>query len=152
MSGQNPPGQPLGEQILQLEAAKGLVLQDPKFYPDIVQGVLPIVTAPHALKELKRWGADFLAETFSSPVLNATTKQSMALSSLDSLLVLVNETEGGILKNAISCAATVYPLIFRHMYVKKSYYPICDPRHLTDNSPNICLVARTGTIPSHGER
>jgi len=105
----------LDDQLAQLNTARALVLQDTTFYPQIFNGILPIVTAPNSVVELRRWGADFLAETFSSPVLATNTKQELALTCLDSLLSLVNETQTGLLKSVIQCCASIYPLVFRFM-------------------------------------
>ncbi len=66
-------GDPQGT-IKQLNAARDIVLKDAAIYPQVVPGVLPVISAQHPV-ELRRWGADFLAETFASPVLNAEGKQ-----------------------------------------------------------------------------
>ena len=67
----------LVDQIAQLNAARTLVLGDAAFYPQIVNGVLPIIGARSRL-ELRRWGAEFLAETFSSPALAPAQKEQLA--------------------------------------------------------------------------
>jgi hypothetical protein len=106
---------PVDAQLQQLGEARTLVLKDPGYWPQVLQGTLPIITGP--IVEVRRWGADFLAETFSTPLVDARAKQELALACLDTLLRLTNETETGILKSVAQCSASVYPIIFRHMYV-----------------------------------
>ncbi|KAJ6257719.1 hypothetical protein Dda_7507 [Drechslerella dactyloides] len=103
------------DKIAQLNQARSLVLQDSKFYPDILKGILPVIVAPSSVIELRRWGADFLAETFSSPLLTAQKKQELALTCLGPLMTLLGELETGILKNVIQCSSSIYPLIFRYI-------------------------------------
>lgn len=105
------------DKIAQLNLARSLVLQDPTHYPDILKGILPIIVASSSVIELRRWGAEFLAETFSSPLINAQKKQELALVCLDPLATLLGEAETGILKNVIQCSSSIYPLVFRYMYV-----------------------------------
>lgn len=112
------------EQIKQLDSARGLVLADPVLYPQIVKGILPIVGSKARL-ELRRWGADFLAETFASPVLAPPQKEGLALDVLqmlkDSLEISGEDT--GVLKSIIQAAASIYGLIFRYMYVQTLPFP-----------------------------
>lgn len=102
-------------QLQQLGEARNLVLKDPGYWPQVLRGTLPIITGP--VIEVRRWGADFLAESFSTPVIDAPAKQELALTCLDTLLRLSSEIETGILKSVVQCSASVYPIIFRHMYV-----------------------------------
>ncbi|KAF2634963.1 hypothetical protein P280DRAFT_438026 [Massarina eburnea CBS 473.64] len=101
----------------QLDAARRLALNDGANYPNIIPGVLPIVGAnSNATLEIRRWGADFLAEAFSAPTWSPDQKQSCAtlgvLESLKEYLEMVQDR--AVIKNAILTAATVYPLIYRH--------------------------------------
>lgn len=107
------------EQITQLDSARGLVLADPVLYPQIVNGILPIVGASARL-ELRRWGADFLAETFASPVLASPQKEGLALDVLQMLkdLLEIPGEDTGVLKSVIQAAASIYGLVFRYMYVQ----------------------------------
>lgn len=105
------------EQLSQLESARRLVLQDPAYWPQVFHGTLPIIAGP--IIEVRRWGADFLAQTFSTPIVDAKVKQELALPCLDTLLRLAGESEAGILKSVVQCSASVYPIIFRHMYVSR---------------------------------
>lgn len=100
-------------QLQQLGEARNLVLKDPGYWPQVLQGTLPLITS--GAIEVRRWGADFLAETFSTPVVDARAKQELALACLDTLLRLSNETETGILKSVVQCSASVYPIVFRHI-------------------------------------
>ncbi|KAI5309496.1 hypothetical protein KEM55_003118, partial [Ascosphaera atra] len=52
----------VADQLAQLDTARNVVLGDAALYPQIVQGVLPIIGA-NAHLQLRRWGAEFLAET-----------------------------------------------------------------------------------------
>nr|POF12784.1 mrna cleavage and polyadenylation specificity factor complex subunit pta1 [Quercus suber] len=106
--------------IAQLNSARDIVLRDPAIYPQVIPGVVPIVGAA-ALLDLRRWGADFLAETFASPVLNAEEKQKLCIGVLDTLAgyltrkeKLGEEEDPTVVKSAVQCAASVYPLVFRH--------------------------------------
>ena len=104
------------DQIAQLNAARNLVLGDAAFYPQIVNGILPIIGA-RARLELRRWGADFLAETFSSPVLATVQKEQLAPSVLQTIQETLSlpETDTAVLQSLVQTAASLYPLIFRHM-------------------------------------
>ena len=108
------------ETIAQLNSARSIVLKDAAIYPQVVTGVLPVI-GPERPVELRRWGADFLAETFASPVVSAEEKQSMCFSVLDTLksYLLRKEEQGEeedwtVVKSAIQAAASIYPLVFRH--------------------------------------
>jgi symplekin len=108
----------LVEQMSQLDAARNLVLSDSAFYPQIVNGILPII-GPSARLELRRWGAEFLAETFASPAFAQTPKQKLSteiLPTVQELLDIPGE-DPAVVKGAVQTAASIYPLIFRHMYV-----------------------------------
>ncbi|KAI9838688.1 MAG: hypothetical protein M1819_005002 [Sarea resinae] len=110
--------QPLSvtDQLAQLDAARKLVLGDAAFYPQIVQGILPIIGA-HARVELKRWGAEFLAETFASPTLGPEQKQQMSIGVLQTLREVLEESnqDTATVKGVVQAAASIYPLIFRHI-------------------------------------
>jgi|SRR5436189_5115065 symplekin len=112
------PVNSLVEQMSQLDAARNLVLGDAAFYPQIVQGILPII-GPNARLELRRWGAEFLAETFASPALGQQAKQKLStqiLQTLKELLEMPGE-DTVVVRSVIQTFASLYPLIFRQMYV-----------------------------------
>lgn len=117
----------LPDQLTQLEAARKIVLGDAALYPQIVSGILPIVGAGARL-ELRRWGAEFLAETFASPAFASALKENSAVGVLGTLKDLL-ETPGEdaeVLKNVVQTATSIYSFIFRYMYVQ----PCLRPRRL----------------------
>ncbi|KAL5612343.1 hypothetical protein BROUX41_000125 [Berkeleyomyces rouxiae] len=103
------------EQIRQLNDARKLVLADVKFYPDVVKGILPILQ-PNTLVELRRWGADFLAEAFATPALSIKEKETMQVSGVIDTLetVLHNPNEDlHVLRSIILACASIYPVTLR---------------------------------------
>lgn len=104
------------DQLTQLEAARQLVLADSVLYPQIVQGILPIVGA-NARLELRRWGAEFLAETFASPTVAVQQKENLSIIVLRTLKELLEIPDGdtGVIKSVVQAAASIYGLIFRYM-------------------------------------
>jgi symplekin len=104
--------------LSQLGSARDLALGDGRFYSTIVPGVLPIIGAPDVDTsiEIRRWGADFLAETFASPTWPPDEKAKVAMTVLESLkLYLETVLDRGVIKSAIQAAASIYPLVYRHM-------------------------------------
>lgn len=112
------PGNSLVEQMSQLDAARNLVLGDAALYPQIVHGILPIIGV-NARLELRRWGAEFLTETFSSPAFPQQPKQKLATEILGAVNDLLNtpENDETVVRGAIMTAASIYVLIFRQVYV-----------------------------------
>lgn len=110
------------EQLKQLEDARKLVLGDSAYYPQIVQGILPII-GPESRVELRRWGADFLAETFSSPTLPPAQKETLSLIVLETLKSMIENPsqDPSVVKSVVQTAASIYPLVFRWMYVFPRY-------------------------------
>ena len=110
------PGDDVAKQLEQLDAARKLALGDVAFYPQITTGILQILGA-HARLELRRWGADFLAEAFSSPVFPAAQKEQLAPGVLQTIqeTLLLPETDPAVLQSLVQTAASLYPLVFRHM-------------------------------------
>ncbi|KAM0216632.1 hypothetical protein ACHAPA_007582 [Fusarium lateritium] len=104
----------VSDQIRQLDDARKLVLGDVKYYPSVVKGILPII-GPSAPLELRRWGAEFLAEAFATPALPNGEKETMqpyVLPTLESMLE--NEREDPqVLRSVIQCIASIYPLAMR---------------------------------------
>jgi symplekin len=110
----NPSTQSLG----QLESARALALGDGRYYPTIIPGVLPIIGPnANASIEIRRWGADFLAETFASPAWPLEAKEASCLSVLPTLKGYLTAEDNGIVKSAVQAAASIYPLVFKHTYV-----------------------------------
>jgi symplekin len=113
------------EQIKQLGDARKLVLNDSTYYPTIIQAFLPII-APPARVELRRWGADFLAETFASPTIAPQEKENLSLIVLETLKSMIEDPnqDTAVVKSVVQTAASIYPLVFRHTYVV-----LCPPSH-----------------------
>ena len=106
------------QQIKQLGDARKLVLSDASYYPQIIQGILPIVT-PTARVELRRWVSEFLAETFASPAIPSSEKETMSLVVLETLKILIEnpQEDPAVVKNVVQTAASIYAHVFRWMYV-----------------------------------
>ena len=104
------------EQLQQLNAARKLVLENPAYYDRIVKGVLPIV-GPSSPVELRRWGAEFLAESLSTPALRTGDKENLTLAVLETLRLLVDSPNEDplVLKAAVMAAASAYPVTLRWM-------------------------------------
>ncbi|KAG6007253.1 hypothetical protein E4U21_006171 [Claviceps maximensis] len=101
------------DQIRQLNDARKLVLGDVNYYQSVVRGLLPII-GPNAPVELRRWGAEFLAEAFSTPALPNGEKETMQLYVLATVESLLNEREDPqVLRSVIQTAASIYPLAMR---------------------------------------
>jgi symplekin len=100
----------------QLDSARALALGDGRYYPTIVPGVLPLIGAnSKASLDTRRWGADFLAETFASPTWPSDAKEPVALTVLETLKEYLEVVEDrSVIKDTIQAAASVYPLIYRH--------------------------------------
>ncbi len=109
------------EQIRQLDDARRLVLANVGHYPMIVQGILPIIN-PSSLPQLRRWGADFLAEAFAAPAMPSRDKESLSLLVLESLKgMLENANEDAlVLRSIIQAASSIYPLVMRWI-INNSY-------------------------------
>ncbi|KAK4696411.1 hypothetical protein P7C71_g1492, partial [Lecanoromycetidae sp. Uapishka_2] len=107
---------PLKEQLEQLEAARQIVLGDSALYPQIVQGILPIVGA-NARLELRRWGAEFMAETFASPAFPAVPKEHSAVGVLGTLkdLLEIPGEDAAVVKSVVQTVASIYALVFHYI-------------------------------------
>jgi len=104
------------EQIQQLNGARKIVLGDPSYYDKIIKGILPII-GPSSPLELRRWGADFLAESLSTPALRSSDKEIVTVAILDTLRTLLeNPNEDTlVLKSSVMAAASAYPIAMRWM-------------------------------------
>jgi symplekin len=104
------------EQLKQLGDARKLVLGDATYYPQVVQGILPII-GRNAQVELRRWGADFLAEAFANPTLPSSQKESLALLILETLRTMIEDTQQdpAVVKSVVQTAASIYSFVFRWM-------------------------------------
>ncbi|KAK4560691.1 hypothetical protein LTR86_005269 [Recurvomyces mirabilis] len=102
-----------------LNEARNICLATPTTYPQVIPGVLPVIGHQQHLS-LRRWGSDFLAETFASPVVSGEDKQKMSLLVMDTLKgyldrksVVGEEEDPAVIKSAVQCAASIYPYVFR---------------------------------------
>jgi symplekin len=119
-----------------LAQARGLALENPALYTKILPGILPFIGSNSAL-DLRTWGAAFLAETFASPVLPQDDKQTLSLQVLPLLKEYLDapDQDFAVVKTAVQASATIYPLIFRYMYVStlsqlpKPYLLSISPSH-----------------------
>ncbi|KAK4160965.1 putative Pre-tRNA-processing protein [Cladorrhinum sp. PSN259] len=113
----------VSEQLEQLQAARKLALSTPAYYERIVKGVLPII-GPTAPIELRRWGAEFLAESLATPVLARNDKESLTIAVLDTLKALLESGDDDpvVLKASIGAAASAYPIVVRWI-IFNSYHP-----------------------------
>ncbi|KAK4193524.1 mRNA cleavage and polyadenylation specificity factor complex subunit pta1 [Podospora australis] len=110
------------EQLQQLQLARKLTLENKEYYDRIVKGVLPVI-GPSGPLELRRWGAEFLAESLATPVLNMREKENMTLAVLETLSSLLESEQNDtiVLKATIAAAASAYPIVFRWI-VNNSYH------------------------------
>ncbi|KAL2444499.1 mRNA cleavage and polyadenylation specificity factor complex subunit pta1 [Exophiala dermatitidis] len=104
------------EMIKQLEAARKLALADPQVYNQVLPGILPII-GPAAHVEVRRWGADFLAEAFASPSLPNAQKEQLTPEVLPTLRAMLEapDQDPEVTKSVIQAAASLYPLVFRRI-------------------------------------
>lgn len=103
-------------QINQLNDARKLVFGDASYYPAIIGGILPIA-GPGARVELRRWVADFIAETFASPTIPSQQKETLSLLVLETMKTMIENPmeDSAVIKSVVQAAASIYPLVFRWM-------------------------------------
>jgi symplekin len=109
------PQQATRDMITNLEKARKMALGDSALYSQIVPSVLHLI-GPGAALDLRRWGADFLAEAFSCPTLASELKEQMCLQVLN-LLKRYLEASGedsAVIKSVVITATSIYPLVFKH--------------------------------------
>lgn len=103
-----------------LETARKLTLGDAAYYSQIVPAILPTLAYENnATVEVRRWGAEFLAETFASPALSEAQKEELCLVVLPfvrGVLELAKE-DALVVKNTIQAVSSFYTLLFKSMYV-----------------------------------
>jgi hypothetical protein len=106
----------VAENIRQLNNARELVLADVNYYNSIVTNILPLL-APSTLPELRRWGADFLAEAFATPALPSREKETLSLMVLESLKGILDNADEDVqvLRSIVQACASIYPLAMRWM-------------------------------------
>lgn len=115
MAATPPVVQNLKTTMGQLEHARNLCLGDPSLYLKIVPGVMPIIGDAGPV-ELRKWGADFLAETFAQPILASEDKQNLMPSALPVLKAYLDVPgqEFSVVKSVVQAIASIYPLVFRY--------------------------------------
>ena len=115
----------VADQITKLEAARQLVLSDSTHYSAIVPGILPII-GPGVHVDIRRWGAEFLAEAFASPALSVQGKESLSIQVIQTLQELLETPaqDVSVVKSVVQAAASIYGLIFRYMYVQILVLPL----------------------------
>ncbi|KAI6246940.1 mRNA cleavage and polyadenylation specificity factor complex subunit pta1 [Erysiphe necator] len=109
------------QQIKQLGDARKLVLSDANYYPQIIQGILQIVSQA-ARVELRRWVSDFFAEAFASPAIPPPQKETLGLIVLETLKNLIEnpQEDSAVVKSVLQTAASIYPHVFRWI-INNSY-------------------------------
>ncbi|KAL1633214.1 hypothetical protein SLS56_003077 [Neofusicoccum ribis] len=100
----------------QLQQARDVVLNNPANYPVILPSILPII-GHNTDVAVRRWGAEFLAETFASPPLPDDQKQQLSLLVLDKLREFLDQPQEdvAVTKAVVQAAASIYPLVFRYI-------------------------------------
>ena len=111
-----PPNSSVEEQLQQLNEARKLVLGDANYYTPIINGILPIIGANAHIK-LRRWGSDFLAETFANPMVSPKQKETTSLIVLETLKAMIENPneDAAVVKSVVQAAASIYPYVFKWM-------------------------------------
>lgn len=142
------PTVPAVDMIPQLEQARKLALGDPQVYNQVLPGIIPII-GPAASIDVRRWGADFLAEAFASPSLPAAQKEQLSAEVLPTLKAFLdNPSEDlAVVKSAVQAAASLYPLVFRRMYVN-DIAPLTsvDNDYASNEFAQCCTTERSGSL------
>jgi symplekin len=154
------------EQIEQLNGARRIAAQDPKTYPQIVQGILPIVERPEA--KLRQWCATFFMDAFACEDLDERTKTDMAVWCIDGVLSLLRDPQRDhdILKPTITVCCCMYPLLFSYicsnasegvrwtktLQIKTRVLELWDIQHLGVQAACIKFVQQVISVQSYGSR
>ncbi|KAJ3577505.1 hypothetical protein NPX13_g3060 [Xylaria arbuscula] len=125
----------VADQIRQLDGARKLVLKDVSYYPQVIQATIPII-GPSSQVEFRRWGADFLAEAFSTPAVPLSGKETLALTVLDTLKSLVEDPKQDVLVLRINNSYD-YPTWGKMTAIKTRIRDIWDTAPLT---VRICCI------------
>lgn len=111
------PFQPTAtDTIKELEVARLHALKDRTHYGVLIPSLLPIFS-PAANLELRRWGSDFLAESFSNPGVDAELKETLSLQILKPLKdhLEAPAEDAAVIRNVIQIATCIYPIVFKYM-------------------------------------
>lgn len=106
---------PPKEQLAELNRFREYALRDANHYPNIIAYVVRCA-GPASSLELRKWGADFLAEAFASPTLSPDRKQLLALKLLTTFKAYLDDSnqDAGVLRSVVQVLTNVYPYVFRH--------------------------------------
>ncbi|KAF2435728.1 hypothetical protein EJ08DRAFT_286859 [Tothia fuscella] len=128
MAAASQPPTGASQQLAQLFKARDIALADPTMYSQVIPVMVAVLLgqppSPKPSQIVKVWGADFLAETFSSTMLGADVKQAFAISALPVFMDFLTLPENvqktpveltSMTKSIIQAVASVYPLVFRHI-------------------------------------
>ena len=145
-------GAPPVEMLSQLEAARKLALADPQVYNQVVPGILPIIGPASAL-DVRRWGADFLAECFASPSVSNIQKEQLSTEVLPVLKSFLDNPgeDTAVVRSVVQASTSIYPLIFRRVYVKFIKQASKDTCDLTCVSTQ-CRATRPGQTMARPHR
>jgi symplekin len=105
------------DHVKQLNDARKQVLANPKLYSSVVKGVVPLLGSSSHHLSIRRWTAEFVAETFATPALPTREKDVLAPFVLDTIQTIIeNPSEDvHVLRNMIQTAASLYPIALRWM-------------------------------------
>lgn len=104
----------------QLEELRKACLADSAQYVAVVPGIVPILQSATAV-DVRRWGADFIAEAFATPTLPGQQKEHLITDTVMALLraMLESPTEDvAVVKSAVQACSSIYPFVFRRVYVE----------------------------------
>lgn len=104
--------------LKQLEGARLTALNNPSVYDHFIPGFTTLVQQ-NPDRDIRRWGADFVAEAFSQPLMPSAQKEELVGSVVPFLrhLLEAQPVDVPIVRSAIQAAASIYPLVFRRVYV-----------------------------------
>jgi len=112
-------------QMAQLDAVRQMALVDPNNYKSVLTQIMPIfLSQNNPSPSLRAWGADFIAEAYSSPAFPPEDKQQVSIAALPVLKELLELAPGqknasveqtAMLKSTIQAASSIYPHVFRYM-------------------------------------
>ena len=108
-------GQSTAATLGQLTALRHETLKAPAHYSGVVPAILGVI-GPGNPVDVRRFGADFLAETFASPQLGVEEKQNLALKVIDLLRQYLDiDEDAAVIKSVVQASTSIYPLVFKHM-------------------------------------
>lgn len=121
----------------QLEELRKACLGDSAQYIAVVPGIVPIIQSTAAL-DVRRWGADFLAEAFATPTLPGAQKEQLITDTVMALLraMLESPTEdAAVVRSAVQACSSAYPYVFRRVYVELNVFKIL--HHVSNSDPSL---------------